>query len=980
MAELGHEVLGVDTDTLKIAALSEGGAPFFEPGLTEILIGNIRSGKLRFSTSLTDAARFADVHFICVGTPQLPGSLGADLSSIEAVLDGLAPDLAHDCLVVGKSTVPVGTAPRLAARLAGLAPDGITADLAWNPEFLREGFAVQDTLCPDRLVAGVTSPRADTTLRAVYAPLVQRGTPYITTDLATAELAKVAANAFLATKISFINAVADVCDAAGADVVTLADILGHDDRIGRRFLFAGLGFGGGCLPKDIRAFLARAGELGVPDSVRLLHEVDQINNGRRRRAVDLVRNLVGGSFAHRNVAVLGAAFKPGTDDVRDSPALSVAAAIRAEGAAVRVHDPQAADNARQVCPELDYCDEPDKTCEGADVVLHLTEWSQYRELEPARLRSVVRAPRIFDGRNVLPLGQWRAAGWTVRSMGAFCTVPPATKDLPVTTIPPGLSRRAITLLVALSAAIFLASCTRAAQATGPLTYYLSPSGDDAAAGTSPASAWRTLGHASSVSLRPGTRLLLQGGRQFSGQLTLGQRDAGDAAHPVVVGSYGSGTATIVSGTGSGIYVHDTAGVDISGLSVTGQPPAAENGAGIDLYNDLPAHHMLGHVAIDHVIVSGFASGISFGGQNSAAGFSNVAVSNSILSRNLDAGLISYGPGFDATSPAYANQDINVSHVEAAQNYGDPHVTSHNTGNGIVLGSVRYGIISQSTADYNGGAGGATEGPAGIWAYDSTHVVIEHNLSYAEKTANRVDGNGFGFDQNTSDSYLQYNLSYGNDGAGYLVYSGQNNGAQRDNAVRYNISSADSRDGNSFYGGISVIGLVKDIGIYQNTVVMTPAPGGSPAALRLGPPIQNISVRNNVFMTEGGPIVAAARALPPAAATLQGNDYFSATGPWSLDWGPMSYTSLPAWRAASSQEIVAGRLSGFAVDPQLVGPVLGLQAKLASQTTAGDGFALRPGSPLAGAGLDLASLFGLGPASLDYSGKAAPSQHPNVGAQ
>lgn len=418
MAELGHDVLGVDTDDDKIAALAEGRAPFFEPGLTDILISNIRAGRLRFSASLTDAARFAELHFICVGTPQLPGSLAADLSSIEKVIDRIAPDFTHDCLVVGKSTVPVGTAQQLAARLDRLTPDSIVVGLAWNPEFLREGFAVQDTLRPDRLVVGVTSAEAAGALRAAYAPLLEVGTPFITTDLATAELAKVAANAFLATKVSFINAVADICEAAGADVVTLADILGHDKRIGRHFLSAGLGFGGGCLPKDIRAFVARARELGVADSARFLHEIDEINNARRRHAVDLSRDLIGGSFIDRNVAILGAAFKPNTDDVRDSPALDVAAAIRSEGALVRVHDPRAIDNARLRRPELDYCDEPEKACEGADVVLHLTEWSEYRNLDPIRLRSVVRAARILDGRNVLPLGQWRAAGWTVRSMGA----------------------------------------------------------------------------------------------------------------------------------------------------------------------------------------------------------------------------------------------------------------------------------------------------------------------------------------------------------------------------------------------------------------------------------------------------------------------------------------------------------------------------------------------------------------------------------
>lgn len=417
MAEIGHDVLGVDTDADKIAALAEGRAPFYEPGLPDLLISAVRSGKLRFSTSLAEAAEFADTHFICVGTPQLADSLKADLSHIESVIDELAFNVTRDCLVVGKSTVPVGTAARLARRLASLKPEGVIASLAWNPEFLREGFAVQDTLRPDRLVAGVTSDKADAILRALYAPILESGTPYITTDLATAELAKVSANAFLATKISFINAVADVCDASGADVMTLADILGHDARIGRRFLSAGLGFGGGCLPKDIRAFAARATELGVADSLQFLEQVDEINRSRRRRAVELARELVGGTFINQRVAVLGAAFKPETDDVRDSPALSVAASIRSEGATVRVHDPRAIENARQVMPEFDYADEAEKACEGADAVLHLTEWGEYRDLDPVEILSVVRAPRLLDGRNVLPLGRWQAAGWTVRSMG-----------------------------------------------------------------------------------------------------------------------------------------------------------------------------------------------------------------------------------------------------------------------------------------------------------------------------------------------------------------------------------------------------------------------------------------------------------------------------------------------------------------------------------------------------------------------------------
>jgi UDPglucose 6-dehydrogenase len=420
MAELGHDVLGVDNDVKKIAALASGQAPFYEPGLDELLVKTVRSGRLRFSASLAEAAEFGDVHFVCVGTPQLAGSLKADLSHIETVIDRLASNLTRDCLLVGKSTVPVGTAPRLAARVTGLT-GGINATLAWNPEFLSQGFAVRDTLRPDRLIVGVTSADADAVLRAVYAPLLAAGTPYISTNLATAELAKVAANAFLATKVSFINAVSDVCEATGADVATLADALGHDSRIGRRFLSAGLGYGGGCLPKDVRAFVARATELGLADSVRFLREVDVLNSSRRRMAVRLARDLVGGCLANQKVAVLGATFKPGTDDVRDSPALSVAEAVRSEGAMVRVHDPLANENARQVFAELDYATEPEKACDGADVVLHLTEWSQYRELDPAELRSVVRVPRLLDGRNVLPLARWRAAGWTVQSMGA----PPA---------------------------------------------------------------------------------------------------------------------------------------------------------------------------------------------------------------------------------------------------------------------------------------------------------------------------------------------------------------------------------------------------------------------------------------------------------------------------------------------------------------------------------------------------------------------------
>ncbi|MGY6024249.1 UDP-glucose dehydrogenase family protein [Streptomyces spinosirectus] len=417
MADIGHEVLGVDIDAEKIAALAEGRVPFFEPGLQEVLSRTADSGRLRFSTSLDEAAAFGEVHFVCVNTPQRRDSPACDLRAVDAVVDGLAPRLRRDCLIVGKSTVPAGTTARLTARVQELAPQDTDVEVAWNPEFLREGFAVQDTLRPERLVAGVQSQRADQTLRTVYAPMLRAGVPYISTDPATAELVKVAANSFLATKISFINAMAEVCEAAGADVTTLADALGHDARIGRRFLSAGLGFGGGCLPKDIRAFTARADELGVGGAVSFLREIDEINKRQRRRTVDIARDMVDGGFTGRRIAVLGATFKPDSDDVRDSPALAVAAAIHREGAQVRLHDPEGMDNARAVLPLLDYIPDVDKACEGADLVLHLTEWSAFRRIDPVALAAVTPARRILDARNALDPALWRSAGWTLRALG-----------------------------------------------------------------------------------------------------------------------------------------------------------------------------------------------------------------------------------------------------------------------------------------------------------------------------------------------------------------------------------------------------------------------------------------------------------------------------------------------------------------------------------------------------------------------------------
>ena len=418
MAELGYEVLGMDVDAEKIAALTSGTVPFYEPGLDELLAKHVATGRLRFTTSYAELAAFgADVHFICVNTPQRKGEYAADLRYVESVVDGLAPHLDQPTVIAGKSTVPAGTAVRLAERFAELSPAGADVELAWNPEFLREGYAVSDTLRPDRLVIGVASQRAEAALRDVYTPLTDDGVPLVVTDLATAELVKNAANAFLSTKISFINAMAEVCEAAGGDVMQLAEALSYDARIGGRFLVPGLGFGGGCLPKDIRAFMARAGELGVDQALAFLKEVDAINMRRRVRMVDLAREQCDGSFLGKRVAVWGAAFKPNSDDVRDSPALNVAASILLQGAQVTVYDPKANDNAAKLFPTLAYADSALEAARGAHVILHLTEWQEFRELDPAAVGEITSQRRIVDGRNALAAQRWREAGWTYRALG-----------------------------------------------------------------------------------------------------------------------------------------------------------------------------------------------------------------------------------------------------------------------------------------------------------------------------------------------------------------------------------------------------------------------------------------------------------------------------------------------------------------------------------------------------------------------------------
>ena len=413
MSSLGFEVIGVDVDAAKIALLNAGKVPFYEPGLEDLLQKEIASGRLTFTTDFKAIAD-SDVHFICVGTPQLEGSLAADLKYVDAALDAVAEICKPGSLVVGKSTVPVGTAARLRERLLKINPK---VDLAWNPEFLREGFAVEDTLHPNRLVVGVVNDAAEAKLKKIYKSNLAENTPWVRADLPTSELVKVAANSFLATKISFINAMAEVCEAAGGDVTVLAKAIGYDPRIGSRFLQAGIGFGGGCLPKDIRAFMARAGELGADQALEFLREIDSINLRARQRVIELVRKDLSDNLAGKKITVLGAAFKPNSDDVRDSPALDIAAQIAAAGAIVTIHDPKAIAPAKKRFPALGFSEDIEGALKGAELVLHLTEWKVYRELDPVKMAKLVANPIIIDGRNALDREAWVAAGWKFRALG-----------------------------------------------------------------------------------------------------------------------------------------------------------------------------------------------------------------------------------------------------------------------------------------------------------------------------------------------------------------------------------------------------------------------------------------------------------------------------------------------------------------------------------------------------------------------------------
>jgi hypothetical protein len=509
---------------------------------------------------------------------------------------------------------------------------------------------------------------------------------------------------------------------------------------------------------------------------------------------------------------------------------------------------------------------------------------------------------------------------------------------------------------------------------------VSPAGNDHSAGTSPDEAWRTLGRASEAILRPGARLLLEGGKQFTGQLRFGRGDAGDPAKPAIVGSYGRGRATIASPSSSGIVIVDTSGIDVSDLVVRGtHSPRA--GLGINLFSDLAGSQKPGDVTIARVDVSGFYVGIAIGSGSAGNGFRDVRISDSTVHDNVDAGVMAYGPTFNPAAPKYANDNIEVSRVTVFGNHGDPAKRRHNSGSGIVLGSVRGATVSWSVAHDNGGSGGDRyQGPQGIWAYDSTGVVIEHCLSYHNRTRYAVDGGGFDLDQNVAHSVLQYNLSYGNDGAGFLLYTGALDHNYTDNVVRFNISSSDARAW-QFYGGITVIGRISHTSIYQNTVIATPRPDGSPAlAVQIGRGLNAITMRNNIFVTyQAGPILVARLPYPRSALLLQGNDYYSPNGPMTIRWAAYSYYSLAQWRPATGQETRAGKETGFELNPGLVGPVTHLTL---TQPGFGDGagFQLRQDSAMAGSGLDLWRLFRVERGPVNFSGHPLAGTTPNIGAQ
>jgi hypothetical protein len=534
-------------------------------------------------------------------------------------------------------------------------------------------------------------------------------------------------------------------------------------------------------------------------------------------------------------------------------------------------------------------------------------------------------------------------------------------------------------VAAVLTAVLVSSCSALGGTPGDRTFYVSPSGDDAARGTSEGSAWRTLDRASSARLVPGDRLLLQGDATFTGRLRIDAEDAGDPSRPVVVGSYGQGRAHIESTQDAAVLVIDTSGVRISDLVVSGSGPVVPGSAGVRLYNDLPSGHMLDAVTVTRVEASGFVNGVEVGAANAGAGFRGAAVEDVVTHDNRDAGLAVYGPALDPAAPAYAHEGLTVARVTAFENRGDPQNKKHNTGSGIVVGSVRGATVTGSVAHDNGGSGGAGEGPVGIWTYDSDQVVIEHSLSYRNRTFRLADGGGFGLDQNVSNSVLQYNLSYDNHGPGFLVYTGQENDVHRDSVVRFNVSSGDARRW-SIYGGITVLGRTDDVRVYQNTVVMAPQSSDPSSALRLGPGISGVAVRDNLFVSMGaGPLVVAEQDIGRDTAVLAGNAYVADGVRWAVRWGGASFGTPTAWRAGTGQETENGAPTGIVADPLLPGPLVGLTATAPDDPAVDAAFLPGAGSPLLHAGLDLAALVAPQTTLVDRTGAPVPLTGSDVGA-
>ncbi|MDE2059359.1 MAG: UDP-glucose/GDP-mannose dehydrogenase family protein [candidate division NC10 bacterium] len=428
LAEIGHRVVCVDDDREKIAILKQGQMPIFEPGLDRLIMRNRQEGRLSFTTDLKEGIEAATVIFICVGTPPLEDG-DADLSAVEQVTRRIGELSSAYKLVVEKSTVPVQTGMWIEKTLKVYkGGEGVRFDVASNPEFLREGSAVEDFLHPDRIVVGVEHPRAERLLRELYEPIVNRAfpcpihnscaengaVPFLVTDIKSAELIKHASNSFLATKISFINSVADLCELVGADVELVAEGMGLDRRIGRSFLNAGLGFGGFCFPKDLQAFVKIAEKCGY--DFRLLQEVDRINQSRIAQAIKKLKDQLW-ILKEKIIGVWGLAFKPDTDDVRYSPSLTLITRLLAEGATVKAYDPKAMERARQQLPSLICCPDPYEAASGADALIVATEWKEFTNADLTRVKSLMRRPLMLDGRNLFDRQQMKAVGFEYLGIG-----------------------------------------------------------------------------------------------------------------------------------------------------------------------------------------------------------------------------------------------------------------------------------------------------------------------------------------------------------------------------------------------------------------------------------------------------------------------------------------------------------------------------------------------------------------------------------